>query len=268
MTTLPSLTAASLKMLVRDRAALVATVVFPVVFVLVFSLFDLTLLGEGLIATGSGGPGEPGGPGGTGPSGGLDYFDFVLPGLLANGLLSFTVVGMAGSVARYRETRILRRMVATPLAPWTFLVAQVVARLVLAVGQVALLLGLGVALGAEVVGDPLLLLVLATLGNLSFLALGFAVAGRVRSVDAANNLAGMVTAPLMFLSGMFFPLSSLPDAVARVGELLPITPLLTAMRAVALEDAGLGDLGGDLWLLLAWVPVAFLLARLSFRMAE
>ena len=244
----------SLKMLVRDRTAMVGTVAFPVVFVLVFSLFDLSLLGDGVIGAGAAG------------AAGLDYFDFVLPGLLANGLLSFTMVGIAGSVARFRETRILRRMVATPLAPSTFIVAQVGARLVLALGQVVLLLALGLALGADVIGSPLLLLLLATLGNLSFLALGLAIAGRVASVDAANNLAGLATAPLMFLSGMFFPLSALPDAVARIGELLPITPLVTTMRAVALEGAGLADRGGDLLLLLAWVPLAFLLARLSFRM--
>lgn len=130
---------ASLKMLVRDRTALVGTVAFPVVFVLVFSLFDLSLLGEGVLGAGT-----------TGARG-LDYFGFVLPGLLANGLLSFTMVGMAGSVARYRETRILRRMVATPLAPAAFIVAQVAARLVLALVQVLLILGLGMALGADVV---------------------------------------------------------------------------------------------------------------------
>lgn len=186
---------ASLKMLVRDRTALVGTVAFPVVFVLVFSLFDLSLLGEGVLGAGT-----------TGARG-LDYFDFVLPGLLANGLLSFTMVGMAGSVARYRETRILRRMVATPLAPAAFIVAQVAARLVLALVQVLLILGLGMALGADVAGSPLTLLALATLGNMSCLALGFATAGRVATVDPANNLAGMATAPPMFLSGMFFPLS-------------------------------------------------------------
>ena len=254
-----ALTAASLKMLLRDRTALVATVVFPVVFVLVFSLYDLSLLGGDALGV----------VGGRSRSGaGIDYFDFVLPGLLANGLLSFTMIGMAGSVARFRETRILRRMVATPLAPSAFIVAQVAARLVLAVGQVLLVLGVGVALGGDVVGSPLTLVVLATLGNLSFLALGLAVAGRVRTVDAANNLAGMATAPLMFLSGMFFPLASMPAVAARIGELLPITPLVAAMRAVALDGAGLGDLGGDLWLLVAWVPLSFLLARLSFRMAD
>lgn len=244
---------ASLRILVRDRTALAGTVVFPLVFVLVFALFDLQLAPGGeLVVDGN-------------VSAGLDYFDFVLPGLLAMGLMNFTMIGIAGSVARFRELRILRRLTATPVSPTSFIVAQVAARLVLAVGQVLLMLGLGVALGADVVGSPVVLVLLATLGNLTFLSLGFAVAGRTDSVDAANNLAGLATAPLMFLSGMFFPIAAMPDVVQRMADFLPITPLIGGMRRVALEGAALGALGDDLWLLVAWVPVALLLARLSFR---
>lgn len=254
MRTTLDLFTASLKMLLRDRAALTGTVAFPLVFVLVFALFDLTL--------------APGGTLEVGVDRTLDYFDFVLPGLLAMGLMNFTMVGIAGSVARYRETRILRRMTVAPISPTAFIVAQVAARLVLAMAQVLVMLGLGVALGASVTGNPVWLLVLATLGNLTFLSLGFAVAGRVSSVDAANNLAGLATAPLMFLSGMFFPIESLPGLVQRVADVLPITPLIQAMRRVALEGVGPTSLGSELLILGLWVPAGLLLARLSFRFAD
>lgn len=244
---------ASLRMLLRDRAALMGTLVFPLIFVLVFALFDLNLAGGTIEVA---------------VDGQLDYFDFVLPGILAMGLMNFTMVGIAGSVARFRELRILRRMTVTPIAPGTFIVAQVAARLVLALGQVLIMLGVGIALGATVVGNPLWLLVLATLGNLTFLSLGFAVAGRTTSVDAANNLAGLATAPLMFLSGMFFPIESLPTAVQRIADVLPITPLIQTMRQVALEGADMAQLGTPLLILAAWVPVSLLLARYSFRFQD
>lgn len=253
-----NLTVASLKMLLRDRAALIGTTAFPLLFVLVFALFDLELVGTGALDVGGAGAG----------AGDVPYFDFVLPGLLAMGLMQFTMVGIAGSVARSRETRVMRRITATPLSPSAYLVAQVVARLLLALVQVLLMLGLGLALGADVNGNPLLLLVVATLGNVTFLTLGLAVAGRAPTVDAANNLAGLATAPLMFLSGMFFPLESLPAAVESAAAALPITPLIDAMRAVALRGAGIGSLGGELLLLVGWIPVAFLLARWSFRFEQ
>jgi ABC transporter DrrB family efflux protein len=252
------LTTASLKMLLRDRAAMLGAAIFPVLFLLVFSLYDLSLTPLGDFGVGAPAPPSSGAP--------LDYFDFVLPGLLALGVMNLTMVGIAGSVARFRETAVLRRLAVAPVSPSAFITGQVLARLVIALGQVVLLLVLGLALGGTVVGNPLWLLLLATLGNLTFLALGFAIAGRTSSVDAANNLAGLVTMPLMFLSGMFFPVASLPTVVRWVAEALPITALVDGMRAVSLHGASLGEVLPELQWLLAWVPASFLVARLSFRM--
>ena len=77
---------ASFKMLIRDKTAFVMAVVFPLIFVVTFSLFDVGFTGEGAIA-------------------GVEYFDYVLPGLLAIGLMNFAMVGAAASVARYREAQ-------------------------------------------------------------------------------------------------------------------------------------------------------------------
>jgi ABC-2 type transport system permease protein len=251
------LTLASLKMLVRDRTAVLAAAIFPVLFLLVFSLYDLSLTPLGDFA----------GTEAVGPTGAasVDYFDYVLPGMLALGLMNFTMVGIAGSVARYGETKVLRRLTVAPISPVAFVAGQVLARVVIALGQVVLLLVLGIALGGTVAGNPLWLLLLATLGNLIFLALGVAIAGRVSSVDAANNLAGVATMPLMFLSGMFFPLASLPPVARLIGELLPITPLVTAMRAVSLHGAGLTEITSELLWLGLWVPLSLLVARLAFQ---
>lgn len=252
MTAFAMMTHASLLMLVRDRVALVGTALFPLLFVLVFSLFDIGLTGSGMTVAG----------------GGVDYFDFVFPGLLALGLMNFTMVGIAGSVARFREMRILRRIEATALRPSLFLLAQITARLLLAGVQLGVMLVVGVALGADIAGSWLLLLALATVGNLVFLALGFATAGRTDSVDAANNLAGLATAPLMFLSGMFFPVDSMPELARHVARALPITPLVDALRAVSLDGAGIADLVGEVTVLAAWVPLSLVLARLTFRFSE
>jgi ABC transporter DrrB family efflux protein len=245
------LTWASLRMLLRDSEAFLLAALAPILFLLVFSLYDLTIAPTGALAVGGAE---------------LDYFDYVLPGVLAMGLMQFTMVGIAGSVARFRETQVLRRLTATPVSPLAFIAGQVFARLAVSVVQVFLLLGTGVLLGGTIVGNPMWLVLLAVLGNLSFLALGFAVAGRAPTVDAANNLAGLLTLPLMFLSGMFFPIASLPGPVRVVAEWLPITPLIDGMRAVALDGVGIGALGSEVALLALWVVLSFALARLSFRM--
>ena len=161
--------------------------------------------------------------------------------------------------------QILKRITATPLRPSSFIAGQVGAYLVIAMGQTLIMLTVGVLLGATVSGSWIYILVLAAMGNLIFLATGFAVAGRASSVDAATNLAGLLTIPLMFLTGLFFPVESMPGVMQGIVGWLPMTPLVEGMRKISLEEAALTDLGPQLAMLGAWVLATFFLARSSFR---
>ena len=111
----------TVKMLVRDKTAFLMALVFPVVFVLAFAVFDVSFAADGAVP-------------------GVDYFEYVLPALLAIGLMNFAMVGTAASVARYRELKILKRIVVTPLPPSRFIVGQVGARLVLAAVQTGIIM--------------------------------------------------------------------------------------------------------------------------------
>jgi ABC-2 type transport system permease protein len=236
-------------MLVRDKTAFLMALIFPVVFVLAFAVFDVSFSAEGALPDG-------------------DYFEYVLPALLAIGLMNFAMVGTAASVARYRELKILKRIVVTPLPSSRFIIGQVGARLVLAVVQTGLIMIVGLLVGGSLGSGWPLLFVISTLGNLIFLSLGFAIAGRVGSVDAANNMAGLATTPLMFLSGSFFPIDSMPGWLQPAADLLPLTPLINSMRAIALRGAGIADIGSELALIAAWIVLGLGLARLTFRFNE
>ena len=196
----------------------------------------------------------------------IEYYDFLLPGLVAMGVMNFSIIGMAVAVARFREQRILKRILATPLRPVRFLAAQVFARLILALVQAAMILGVGVFLfGADVYGNVLWIFVLATVANLVFLNIGFAIAGRAANPDAAQGTGNAVALPMMFLSGVFFPTETLPEVMQRVVEFLPLTPLIEALRAVSIEGESIMSTGPQLLLLGAWVAVSFLIASRAFR---
>jgi ABC-2 type transport system permease protein len=233
-------------MLVRDKTAFLMALIFPIVFTLAFAVFDVSFSAEGALP-------------------GVDYFEYVLPALLAIGLMNFAMVGTAASVARYRELKILKRIVVTPLPTSRFIFGQVGARLVLAAVQTALIMLVGLLVGGSLGSGWPLLFVISTLGNLIFLSLGFAIAGRVGSVDAANNMAGLATTPLMFLSGSFFPIESMPGWLQPIADLLPLTPLIDSMRAIALQGAGITDVGAELVLIGAWIVIGLGLARMTFR---
>lgn len=199
----------------------------------------------------------------------VGYYDFLLPGLVAMGVMNFSIIGMAVAISRYREQQILKRILATPLSPVRFLSAQVGARLVLALVQAALILAVGVFLfGANVYGNVLWLFVLATLANLVFLNIGFAVAGRAANPDAAQGLGNAIALPMMFLSGVFFPTDTLPRVMEQVVRFLPLTPLIEALRKVAIDGLSITSTGPQLAMLGAWVVVSFLIAGRMFRFAR
>ncbi|MEX2459001.1 MAG: ABC transporter permease [Actinomycetota bacterium] len=199
----------------------------------------------------------------------IEYYDFLLPGLVAMGVMNFAITGMAISISRYREQRILKRILATPLRPSKFLVSQVLARLVLSVFQAGLILAVGVfAFGANVYGNVLWIFVLATVANLVFLNIGFAVAGRASNPDAAQGIAQAVALPMMFLSGVFFPTEDLPEVVQAVVRWLPLTPLLEALRTVSVDGLSITQTGPQLLMLAGWVVVSFVLANRMFRFAR
>ena len=166
----------------------------------------------------------------------LDYFDFLLPGFVAMGIMTYAIIGLASEIAVYREQRILRRILASPLRVRTFFAAQVLAYLVLSLVQAAVILTAGTALfGGQIFGNYAYIAVLVLLGNLVFLFIGFIVGALAQNVQAASGMGNAVALPMMFLSGVFFDKEDLPSALAVVVEYLPLSPMLDALRGVALD---------------------------------
>lgn len=190
------------------------------------------------------------------------YYDYLLPGLVAMAVMNLSVIGVAIGVTRFREQQILKRILATPLRPGLFLLAQIGSRLLLSLAQAAIILTVGVAFGAHIHGDPFWLFVFVMLGNIVFLNIGFAVAGRARTTDAAQALAQLVTLPMLFLSGVFFPATG---ALGQIVRLLPLSPLVTGLRKILQDGDSITQCLPQLGALAAWVVISFLLARRSFR---
>jgi ABC-2 type transport system permease protein len=192
-----------------------------------------------------------------------NYYDFLLPGLVAMAVMNLSIIGVAIGVTRFREQQILRRMLATPLAPSKFLLAQITTRLLVSLVQAGIILGLGAgAFGGHIHGDPVWVFLFVVLGNLVFVNIGFTIAGRAKNVDSAQALAQLVTLPMLFLSGVFFQTSG---ALGQIVKVLPLSPLVTGMRKITLDGDSITKVGPQLGVLAAWVVLSFLIARRNFR---
>ena len=106
----------------------------------------------------------------------LNYFDFLLPGFVGMGVMTYSIIGLASTMAVYREQKILKRILATPLRVRTFFAAQISAFLLLSLAQAAIILAAGIFIfGAHVYGNFLYLFLLVVVANIVFLNLGFIV---------------------------------------------------------------------------------------------
>jgi ABC-2 type transport system permease protein len=188
----------------------------------------------------------------------LSYIDFLLPGMVGLSIMQLGIFSVAFGFIALKTTGMLRRIQATPIHPSSFLMAQGITRLIMAVLQTALLAGIGVALfGFHLAPHSWLpFVVLSLLGSTVFMAFGFAIAGWAQNEDQAQPVAQLIQFPMMFLSGTFFPRDSFPPILQTVTGFLPLTYLADAMRHVANDGASLWVVRADLLGLVVWGLIA------------
>jgi ABC-type multidrug transport system permease subunit len=87
----------------------------------------------------------------------------------------------------------------------------------------------------------------------------------VRTVEAISGLMNLISVPMWMLSGVFFSASNFPAVVQPAIQVLPLTSLVDALRAVVLEGATLGAIRGELLLLTVWAVVPFAIALRIFK---
>ena len=195
----------------------------------------------------------------------LGYIDFLVPGIVGMTIMQLGLFGVAFGFVQLKRTGALRRLFATPTSPVYFLSAQVLSRLIIGLVQVTILFGVGLWFGLQMFGDYATLLVIVLIGSAIFLAVGFAIAGWAKNEDQAAPVANLVSLPMMFLSGVFFPREAMPDFLAAVTQFMPLTYVNEALRAVVNEGAGLVSLGPQLLGMGVWAVITFVLAVRMFR---
>jgi ABC-2 type transport system permease protein len=196
----------------------------------------------------------------------VDYFDEVLMGLIGLGIMTNSIISIAVRVSTFRNQSILKRLLVTPLPIWKYFAGEILAHLVLAAIQVAIFLAVGVfAFGASIHGNVGWIFVIALLGTVVFLNIGFILSAWARSPAAASALGNLVALPMMFFAGAFFSTATLPWVLPEAARVLPLTPMLEALRDVAIDSAPLWETWPQLGAMGIWVAVTALIASRVFR---
>jgi ABC-2 type transport system permease protein len=197
---------------------------------------------------------------------GSRYIDFVVPGLLGMNLMGPAIWGLGFAIVEARQKKLLKRMVASPMPRWQYLVSFLLSRLVMLIVEVVVFLGFaGIAFGVPFRGSLLELGFLCILISLSFSALGLLIASRARTMEAASGLMNLVMLPMWILSGVFFSASRFPAIIQPFVRALPLTAAIDALRANMLQGMNLGQVMPQIAILLAWLVVPFAVSLKIFR---
>ncbi len=169
---------------------------------------------------------------------------FYVPAVLALVLMVGTLVLSAMGVVREKEIGTMEQLIVTPIRPWQLLVGKLAPFVIIGVVQTCLVTAVAV-LGFRVPlrGSFLLLLALTLLFLLGNLGLGLLISTLVENQQQAMMGAALgATVPMIYLSGLIFPIENMPRAIQLVTYAIPLRYYAEIIRGVFLRGSGIAVL--------------------------
>jgi ABC-2 type transport system permease protein len=197
------------------------------------------------------------------------YIDFILPGQLGFSLLSSGVFGTAFVFISLRLTLVIKRFFATPVKKYSIVLGEAICPYRILLTWCAVYYydrALRFWLYPDTwCGHGAKYAVLCAIGLIIFMGFGFTISGIAKSESTVPPLSNIITLPQFLLSGTFFSVTAFPTWLQYVSNALPLTHLNNAMRKVAFEGAGLGDVTHQLFILLLWGIGIYAVAVKTFK---
>jgi ABC-2 type transport system permease protein len=204
----------------RDRVRAIVGLAQPLLFLVVF--------GAGL------GSSLGGAFSGNAASGGLSYAQFVYPGVVGMAILFSAIFG-AMSIVWDREFGFLKEILVAPIDRSAVAIGKALGGATQAMLQGIVLLVLAPVIGVKLdVGTVLALLPFLFILAFALSSMGVALASRMTSMQGFQIVMNFLMMPLFFLSGSLFPLTNVPDWMAVLGRLDPVSYGMDPIRRIVL----------------------------------
>jgi ABC-2 type transport system permease protein len=253
-----SRTAVELKLFFREKGTVVFSFLLPIALL---GIFAVAFGGESIF---------------TDQTAGIDFVHYFMPGMVAAGIMLVSFQTLAISIATERDDRTLKRLRGTPMPPISYFLGKIGMVLVAAAAQAALLFAMAVvAFGIDLPTEPSAWLTFAwvfVLGTAAGTALGIAYSSVPKSAKSADALVVGPLLVLLFVSGVFFVFTDLPEWLQSAAAVFPVKWLAQGMRSALLPDefaavevSGSWEHGLIALMLAAWTVAALIVATRTFR---
>jgi ABC-2 type transport system permease protein len=201
-------------------------------------------------------------------AGNSSYFDFIAPGIMAMTVMMSVMTGLPAAISQEKEVGTLDGMMAAPINRLSIILGKTLAQTARGLLQGVIILVLAVGLfGVTIHGSVLLVFGLLLLGVFSFVGLGIVLTSFAKDQETAMMLMMTLMFPMMFLSGVFFPIQQMPWYMQGVSKFLPLTYVSTALRKVMVLGAGIPAIATELTVLIVFGVIMTAIAVPVFRRA-
>lgn len=197
---------------------------------------------------------------------GTRYIDFLIPGLIAMGIMMSSLWGLSYGIIEKRSKKLLRRMIATPMKRSNLLISLIAVRTAMNFIEASLLFIFSYfAFNIRVQGSISALLAIFIASNIAFAGVSVFISSRTAKTEIGNGLINFVVFPMMLLSGIFFSYHNFPDWSIPYIQKLPLTMVADGIRSIFIEGAGFAQITIPLAILSALGIIFFALGLKIFR---
>ena len=198
--------------------------------------------------------------------GNIKYMDFLVPAILGMTVMMSCMMGMGASIAGERETGELARLFMTPTSVATVIGGKILGKLSVEMFRsIVLLVSAIILFSITIKGGIIPTLILLFLGALCFVGFGIMLSARTATQEDYTQLVMPFAMPMMFVSGVFYPIETMPWILQKLAYVFPLTYLNDAMRAIMIKGQTLGDVWLDIAVLLGFTLLFFLIGVKRFN---
>ncbi len=194
------------------------------------------------------------------------YFNFIAPGIMMMTVMMSVMTGLPVAISQEKEVGTMDGMMVAPINRLSIILGKSLGQTARGLLQGFIIMALAIVLfGVSIQGNILLVVGLLLLGVFSFVGLGIVLTSLAKDQETAQMMMMTLMFPMMFLSGVMFPIQQMPWYMQDISKFLPLTYATDAMRKVVVLGAGAGDISNDLIILIAFGVIMIAIAVPLFR---
>ena len=198
--------------------------------------------------------------------GNIKYIDFLVPAVLGMTVMMSCMMGMGATIAGERETGELARLFMTPTSVSTVIGGKIASKLLIELLRALILIAMAILLfNVSIKGGILQTFIVLVIGALCFVGFGIMLSARTQTQEDYAQIVMPFSMPMMFVSGVFYPIETMPWIFQKLAYLFPLTYLNDAMRGIMLKGQTLGDVWLDLVILLGFTVLFFIIGVKRFN---